>query len=55
MMNDRIEREEAGVPDTEGKCVPTASRTLVIVTSQVAVIVVLVVLWSRLRRRGAVE
>ena len=50
-MDDPMETE--GVQQVRGRkaCDPKASRTVVIVLSQVVVIVALVVLWSVLRRR----
>lgn len=54
-MSESIEHEGAQQAREAEACVPTASRTLVIVTSQVVVIVALVVLWSLLRRRRAGE
>ena len=50
-MQDGIETEEVQQLSVREARDPTASRTLVIVLSQVVVIVALVVLWSVLRER----
>ena len=50
-MDDRMESEEDQQSSGEKACDPKASRTLVIVLSQVVVIIALVVLWSVLRGR----
>ena len=50
-MDDHMETEETQQVRSEKVCDPKASRTLVIVLSQVVVIAALVVLWSVLRGR----
>lgn len=50
-MDDGMETRETQRVSSDKACDPKASRTLVIVLSQVVVIVALVVLWSVLRGR----
>ena len=50
-MDDGMETTETRRVSNDKACDPKASRTLVIVLSQVVVIVALVVLWSVLRGR----
>jgi hypothetical protein len=54
-MDDRMEIEEVQQVSGDRACDPKASRTLVIVLSQVVVIVALAVLWSVLRGRRSSE
>ena len=54
-MDDRIETEDDQPASGEKACDPKASRTVVIVLSQVVVVIALVVLWSVLRGRRSGE